>query len=334
MPRVTIAHVARAAEVSTATVSHALNGTGRLGDSTRRRVRATAEALGYGGRAAFPRTLGLAVTTYGTEPWNFADVPYFAQAIGAATAAAHARGYALTALPSAPAASVWAAVPLAGVLLMDSPADDPVVALLRERGVPLAFDGLPGAPRPGDIRVDNDHRATTRTVLGHLAARGATRIALMSGAGDDHYTRSCLAAYDAWCDEHGRARRHLRLGYADPEGHCFDAPLSAADRPDAIFGIYDPCGHRTLASAARVGLRVPGDLLLVCASEDPAYGSTVPPVSTVSLDPRRTAGLAIDALVDAIECGGPVRERPPLTVPSRLHPRASSAGLRSRPAPG
>ncbi|WP_420717940.1 LacI family DNA-binding transcriptional regulator [Streptomyces sp. H34-S4] len=38
-PGPTLADIARAAEVSTATVSHALNGTGRLGESTRRRVR-------------------------------------------------------------------------------------------------------------------------------------------------------------------------------------------------------------------------------------------------------------------------------------------------------
>ncbi|MFJ3837387.1 LacI family DNA-binding transcriptional regulator [Streptomyces sp. NPDC090054] len=46
-PGPTIADIARAAEVSTATVSHALNGTGRLGEGTRRRVRETAAALGY-----------------------------------------------------------------------------------------------------------------------------------------------------------------------------------------------------------------------------------------------------------------------------------------------
>ncbi|MFD0549788.1 LacI family DNA-binding transcriptional regulator [Streptomyces rectiviolaceus] len=48
VPRPTLADIARAAEVSTATVSHALNGTGRLGQTTRRRVREVATALGYG----------------------------------------------------------------------------------------------------------------------------------------------------------------------------------------------------------------------------------------------------------------------------------------------
>ncbi|MFD4688359.1 LacI family DNA-binding transcriptional regulator, partial [Streptomyces sp. NPDC058461] len=54
MSRVTIADVARAAEVSTATVSNALNGTGRLSAATRSRVRAVAADLGYGSLAAAP----------------------------------------------------------------------------------------------------------------------------------------------------------------------------------------------------------------------------------------------------------------------------------------
>lgn len=65
VPGPTLADIARAAEVSTATVSHALNGTGRLGESTRRRVREVAGALGYGARRGpHNRSLGIAVTTY------------------------------------------------------------------------------------------------------------------------------------------------------------------------------------------------------------------------------------------------------------------------------
>jgi DNA-binding LacI/PurR family transcriptional regulator len=324
--RVTIADVARAAEVSTATVSNALNGTGRLAEATRARVRTVAAALGYGdpAGATAPRTLALAVTTYGPHPWNFADVPFFAQAISAATAAAHERGYALTALPSAPSEAIWATIPVAGVLIMDSPADDPVVRILRARGVPLAFDGRPAGLRPGEVCVDNDHRATTREVLDHLAGQGATRIALMDGPGEDHYTRTCRAAYREWCAEHGVRPSVLTLAPVEDHGRAHDPVLSGPDRPEAVYGIYDPCGRRVLASAARCGLSVPGDLLLVCASEDPAYAEARPPVSTVSLDPRRTAEAAVAALVDLIERPRHRPAPPPVTVPARLHVRATS----------
>nr|BAJ08177.1 putative LacI-family transcriptional regulator [Streptomyces murayamaensis] len=322
MPRVTLAEVARAAEVSTATVSNALNGTGRMAEATRARVRATAVALGYGEPP--PRTLGLAVTTYGTLSWDFAGIPFYARAISAAAAAAHRRGYALIALPAGPAEALWRTVPVAGVVVLDSPADDPVVRVLRERGLPLVFDGRPDRLGAREAWVDNDHRATTREVLDHLAARGARRIALVAGPGEEHYTRGCRAAYEEWCAARGTSPRVVPLDFGDTAGRTLDALLGGGDAPDAVYGLYDPCGHRVLASAARCGLRVPGDLLVVCASEDPAYATTAPPVSTVSLAPHRTARAAVTALVDLVEgaSGGKVPQEQ--TIPARFMPRESS----------
>ncbi|MGV9855426.1 LacI family DNA-binding transcriptional regulator [Streptomyces sp. NPDC003442] len=148
MSRVTIGDVARAAEVSTATVSNVRGGTGRVSEATRARVRAVAGALGYGPVSGGGRTLGLAVTAHGDSAWDFASVPYFAQAISAATVAAHRRGYALMAMDSGPAEHMWRTLPAAGVVVLDSPAGDPVVRVLRARGLPLVFDG-----RPGDLRA-------------------------------------------------------------------------------------------------------------------------------------------------------------------------------------
>ncbi|MFD9790445.1 LacI family DNA-binding transcriptional regulator [Streptomyces sp. NPDC059070] len=319
MPRVTLADVARAAEVSAATVSNALNGTGRLSEPTRARVRAAAAALGYG--EPVPRTLGLAVTTYGTLSWDFAGIPFYARAISAATAAAHRRGYALTALPAAPAEALWRTLPVAGVVVLDSPAEDPVVRILRARGLPLVFDGRPARLGAREAWVDNDHRATTHEVLDHLAARGARRPALIAGPGAEHYTRACRAAYEEWCAARGCPPRVVPLDFGDRSGRTLDALLRGPDRPDAVHGLYDPCGRRVLAAAARCGLRVPEDLLVVCASEDPAYGTSAPPVSTVTLAPHRTARAAVAALVDLVE-GGPGGTA--LTIPARLTPRRSS----------
>jgi DNA-binding LacI/PurR family transcriptional regulator len=326
---VTIRDVARAAEVSTATVSNVLNGTGRASPATRRHVRAVAAALGYAPhpaarhlRTGQARTLGLAVTTYGAEPWNFAGVAYYAEVIAAATATAHAHGYALTVLPTVLGDHHWRALGVDGVLLVDSPADDPVLDTLRRRGLPLAFDGRPATSRPGEVWVDNDHVATVREVLAHLTAGGARRPALVAGPSDDHYTRTCGAAYREWCAERAVAPLIAPISAADPEGvGAVESLLDAADSADAIYGIYDGVGRAALAVAARRGLRVPDDLLVVCASENPAYATTDPPVSTVSLSPRTTVERAVTALVDLVE------RRPaavPPVIPTHLHVRRSS----------
>ncbi|MER5253126.1 MULTISPECIES: LacI family DNA-binding transcriptional regulator [unclassified Streptomyces] len=332
VPRPTLADIARAAEVSTATVSHALNGTGRIGESTRRRVREVATALGYGTPRTAPRTrtLGIAVTTFATA-WNYTEIAYFSRAVTAATSAAHARGYALITLPADRAADdTWHSLAVDGMLIMDSPRGDPMVNALRARGIPLVFDGVPGDPRPGDHWVDNDHEATTREVLDHLTASGARRVALQSGNGDEHYARAVTAAYAGWCAERGAEPLVVPFDLADGQGRSLDALLRGPDRADAVYAAYDPGGHRLLAAAARLGLRVPGDLRVVCASEDPGYATTRPPVTTVTLDPERTARAAVGLLVDLIEGGGSAAPGP-VVVPARLLVRASSG---AQPAAG
>ncbi|MER5732368.1 LacI family DNA-binding transcriptional regulator [Streptomyces sp. NPDC002138] len=328
----TIADIARAAEVSTATVSHALNGTGRLGEGTRRRVREVAAGLGYAapGRGARrgPRTraLGLAVTTYEGFAWNFVEVAYYSRWLTAATAAAHARGYALTTLPAERGAEpLWHTLAVDGMLLLDSPAGDPVLRALRARGLPVVFDGRPVDPRPGDVWVDNDHTAATREVLGHLAAAGARRIALHCGYGRDFYSGAVTAAYERWCAERGRPPLLIPFDPADTAGHAFDSAFAAPPgvRPDAVHAVYDPGGRQVLAAAARHGLRIPDALLLVCASEDPDYGEGQPAVTTVTLNPGRSAESAVSALVTLVESGQ--AESPgQLTVPASLRVRASS----------
>ncbi|MFD3548745.1 LacI family DNA-binding transcriptional regulator [Streptomyces sp. NPDC058655] len=324
-PGPTIADIARAAEVSTATVSHALNGTGRLGDGTRRRVRETAASLGYGARRGpRTRTLGLAVTTYAGSAWDYAGVAYFSRLLTAATSAAHARGYALTTLPADRGAEpLWHTLAVDGMLLLDSPQGDPVLRALRARGLPVVFDGRPAAPLPADVWVDNDHAATTREVLDHLAASGARRIALHCGYGREFYTGAVTAAYERWCAERDRPALVIPFDPADGAGHAFDGAFAAPGRPDAVYCVYDPGGRQVLAAAARHGIRTPGDLLLVCASDDPGYAELDPSVTTVTLNPERIAVTAVSALVTLIESGH--AESPgQRTVPTGLRVRASS----------
>ncbi|MER7468740.1 LacI family DNA-binding transcriptional regulator [Streptomyces sp. NPDC097981] len=324
-PGPTIADIARAAEVSTATVSHALGGTGRVGESTRRRVREVAAALGYSaGRGPRTRTLGLAVTTYAGAAWNFVEIAYFSRLLTAATAAAHARGYALTVLPADRGAEpLWHTLAVDGMLLLDSPAGDPVLRALRARGLPVVFDGRPPDPRPADAWVDNDHEATTREVLDHLAASGARRIALHSGYGREYYTGAVTSAYVRWCAECGADPLVVPFDPEDTPGHAFDAVFAGPGRPDAVYCVYDPGGRQVLAAAARHRLRIPEQLRLVCASEDPSYAAGDPAVSTVTLRPEVIGERAVAALVVLLESphGTPPGQ---LTVPAALTVRTSS----------
>ncbi|MCF2530892.1 LacI family DNA-binding transcriptional regulator [Yinghuangia soli] len=317
MRRTRLVDVAAAAEVSRATVTNALNGTGRMSAATRTRVRAVAADLGY--RTA-PRTLALSVTARGGLQWDFLSVHYYAAMVNAATAAAHRLGYGLTILPAG--ITAWDVPAATGALILDSPAEDRLAEQAAQAALPLAFVG-----RPADMRtagwVDNDHAGSVRTVLDHLAGQGARRIALMAGDCTDHYTRACVAAYRDWCRENSGYERVAAFEFGrDTAGELLGGP----GRPDAVYGIYEDMGRQLLAAADRNGLRVPDDVLVACFSEDPSYALTTPPVTTVSHTPQAGGRLAVEGLVRMIEGG--VRQRPTV-VPTRLVVRAST--LRNRP---
>ncbi|MCF6522152.1 LacI family DNA-binding transcriptional regulator [Streptomyces sp. JJ36] len=339
--RAGIRDVAAAAGVSITTVSDALNGKGRLPDATRSHVRAVADRLGYRPSAA-ARTLrtgksgliGLTVTTYGEEPFTFTEFAYFAEMARAATSAALARGYALVILPATSrhsAFDVWSNVALDGTVVIDPSDHDPVVTELVHSGLPVVSDGRPAGDLPVTAWVDNDHEAAVHGLLDHLAASGARRIGLLTGTSTDTYTRLSTTAYLAWCERVGQDPVVEAYPAHDPAAGAIaaDRLLARPDRPDAVYGLFDPNGTDLLAAARRYGLRVPDDLLLVCCSESAVYATTEPPITTLSLKPGRIGNTVVQLLIDAIE--GVDRGRPVEQVmPTDLIVRTSSQRRRPR----
>lgn len=333
--RAGIRDVAAAAGVSITTVSDALNGKGRLPDATRRHVREVADRLGYRPSAA-ARTLrtgksgliGLTVTTYGDEPFTFTEFAYFAEMARAATSAALARGYALVILPATSRRSpvdVWSNVALDGTVVIDPSDQDPVVTELLQQGLPVVSDGRPAGQLPVTAWVDNDHEAAVTGLLNHLAEAGARRIGLLTGTSTDTYTHLSTTAYLRWCEHVGQDPVYESYPAHDPRAGAgaADRLLARPDRPDAVYGLFDPNGTDLLAAARRYGLRVPEDLLLVCCSESTVYANTEPPVTTLSLKPRRIGTAVVQLLIDAIEgvdSGQPLEQ----VIPTELIVRSSS----------
>lgn len=326
--------VAARAGVSKATVSNALNGTGRLSEPTRQRVMAAVRELGHVPASASRARgrgqtglLGLSLGTFGESPVVYPEVPYYGQLTLAAITEATRHGYLLTVLPSSMSSWAWLTVPVDGVIHNEPTEADPVRAALQQRGIPVVHDGRPVDPRPGDAWVDNDHAATTVMLLEHLQAYGSRRVGVVLPRHADAYPQLVRDAYLAWC----AGRQPAMVAQFDPipdylateEAAAYEL-LSRPDRPDAVFGIYNDSGRTALAAAARLGLRVPTDLRIACFSEDPAYEHTSPPVTTVSLQPQLIAAEAVDLLVAIVNGRRGVRRQ--RLVPTCLHERESTRG--------
>jgi DNA-binding LacI/PurR family transcriptional regulator len=309
-PRVrpSMAQVAEAAGVSVATVSNALNGTGRMSEQTRRRVMAAARDLSYvpfttarAARRGGTGVLGLTLTTYGDLPVPSMQVPYYARLVLGATEAAHQRGHLLVVLPSSVPAWMWLTTPLDGVIHTDPRRSDPVLEILRQRGIPLVTEGRPPSPRRGDAWVDSDTDAAVRGLLDHLAGSGARRIGVVLPRHDDAYPDLVRRTYEHWCAEHEQPALvdsfEISSESTRDETAAARRLLRSRPGPDAVFGIYSGSGRNILEAAHALGLTVPDQLLVAAISEDPAYADLRPAVTTVTLHPERLAAEAVDLLL-------------------------------------
>ena len=309
--RPTLDAVAARAGVSTATVSNALNGTGRLSEATRQRVLAAAGELGYAPAStarALARgatgVLGLTMTTYGDLPVPYTEIPFYANLVLAAMAAAHNRGYLLQVMPNSMSSWMWLNTPMDGVIHVGPRADDHIRSLLLERGIPMVCEGRPPEANWCDTWVDADHDTGLRLLLDHLVAAGARRIGLTLPVHDDTYPHLIADAYRLWCADQDMqilVEEYAAMpDYFTAEQKAVARLLDRDPRPDAVIGVYSDSGHNILAAARDHGLRVPRDLLVACVSEDPDYATTTPPVTTLSLRPDRTGDAAVDLLVAVI----------------------------------
>src|SRR5687767_4877482 len=124
----TLRDVAREAGVSIATVSYVLNGKGRVGEDTRRRVLEVAgrlefriDARGRALRVGHSQTVGLLLPPVAPEggPRSFTAISFYSEFTAGAAEAAFERSHALILLPQPTRESDLASFGLAGLLLCD-----------------------------------------------------------------------------------------------------------------------------------------------------------------------------------------------------------------------
>lgn len=333
--RPTVEQVAERAGVSKATVSNALNGTGRLSPETRRRVIAAAHELSYVPyTSAFAQArggtgmLGLTMAIFGDLAVPYTQNPYYSELILGAIGAAHARGYLLTVLPATMSAWSWLTTPVDGVVHCEPRLSDPVRPILERRGIPLVYAGRPPEPRADDFWVDTDDGQGLVGLLDHLRHGGArTAVAAVLPDHDDAYPAILRETYLAWCRAVGQEPIYTTFA---PDNHrgaeraAISTLLGRPTPPDAVVGVYTYSGLFLLEAARAHGLAVPADLAIGCFSDDPKNAHLDPPVTTVSMRPADIGAESTDLLIDLIHQRKRIRRQ--RLLPTLLHVRASSAG--------
>jgi DNA-binding LacI/PurR family transcriptional regulator len=328
--QVGIKEVAIEAGVSITTVSHALNGKGRLSDETRLRVQEAAARLGYrpnlvARNLAGKRTglIGLSVSQTPGGQFTIADFAYYSQLMNAASIAAVDRGFALV-LASGIPKSAWANLALDGLIVVDPIRNDPVCAEFRRREVPIVTTGrVPG--EPDGYWIDSDHFVSTPAMLDHLAAGGAQRIALVAAPPTTTYGTDMREAYEQWCRRHHQEPIVVVGGEDLSESAGYDATLRllhGSVRPDAIFTMLDRMGLGVLLAAQAQGLSVPRDLQVACCTDSEACKLGHPPLSALALYPEEIGREAVEMVATLIDGEEPAQRH--VMVKTKVIKRSST----------
>lgn len=319
--------------MSATTVSHALNGKGRLPEATRAHVRATAGRLGYrpnpsaqqlvGGRTGL---LGLTVAHPGTgSPSGITDVAYFVQLLSAASTTALTHGYSLVlSTGGSNGDGAWQPAILDGAVVVDPVVDDPTVAHLRAIGTPVVTAGRVPGDKTDAYWIDNDHVVGTERLLTHLERAGARRIALVSAPLVTSYAHDLHQTYCDWCAERGLKPRVIIAAESLGEGAGFIAASKILDgpRPDAILAALDRLALGALFAAQTRGLKVPDDLMIAGYSDSESNLHASPSITALQLNPDQIGQEAIELLIDLIEKSEQQSNR--VQVPLHLIARSST----------
>jgi LacI family transcriptional regulator, gluconate utilization system Gnt-I transcriptional repressor len=328
--RITLADVARVAEVSTITASRALSGKRSVDPGLVERVRRAARKLGYVPDPA-ARALASRRSTHVALLLPMLSNALFVDLLEAAQSHLRAAGYQT----------------LIGITHYDEREEE---QLLREqlvhRPAGLLVTGLPGgatrrliaasgvpcvhlmelSDRAGAYSVGFSQQEAAAAMTRHLLERGRRRIAFAAAQLDAR----TMQRLEGWRRELQAHRLHApTLEWLNPApssialgAQMFEQIVGQRPAVDAIFFCNDDLAQGALLASARSGIAIPGRIAIAGFNDLTGSDQTIPPLTTVHT-PRSEIGAAGAAMLLALIHGLPVPE-PRLDLGFSLVVRSSS----------
>jgi LacI family transcriptional regulator len=299
----TISDIAKAAKVSTATVSRAFSRPAMLKEETVRKIRAVATRLGY-----IPNPVARALSTgrQGNIAIVVPDVanPFFPPLLRAAQATADAAGYSVFLADSDEDAArelrlvTKLTMQVEGFILASSRmTSDKILELSRRLPVVLINHDTPGLPR-----VLIDTVAGINDAVEHLASLRHRSLVYVSGPAASWSDQQRRLAV-----EQASAHHKVKIRSVPASRPTFDAGKQVAGTildTDATAAITfdDYVAHGLLAGLAEHGVAVPRDFSVI-GCDDVLGASTHPALTSVSARCDEAGRMAADLLVRTLQTG-------------------------------
>lgn len=319
--RSTIRDVAARANVSVTTASRALNGTGRMSEETRKRVREVAAALDYRpnsiARGLVQQrsfTLGLLTNdTYGRFTLPVATGLSAAMADRGVSVFLSAGEYEPEQLIMNLRAMEEKRVD--GLIITGKRIDRGLPIELPRLGMPVVY--VYASAPDGAVSFVPDDISAAELAVGHLTGLGRRRIAHVTGPQDFRAAHLREEGWRAALAEAGLAPFGAPVYAAWTEAHGFRTAqnmVESGDMPDAIFCGNDQIARGVIDAFTLAGVRVPDDVAIVGFDNWEVFAeATRPPLTTIDMGLSglgRSAGLALLDMIDGKPVETGIRHTP------------------------
>lgn len=322
--RIRLSDVAALAGVSVATASKALNGTGRMTEETRARVRAAAEELGFRPNAmarALTRQRSMTVGLLSNDTYGRFSMPVMA-GVADALVDEGVSVFMSNIEDGGPAGQRHLEA------MLDKQVDGIILSGRRiDTALPIDVSGLPvpivhvytRAPE-GAVALLPDEAQGAREATEALLHSGRRRLAHVTGPEDFASARIRAEAFRSVA---GSEAPVMHGTWSEAWGHAAVAALwSASAPPDGIFCGSDQIARGVLDALRDHGVTVPGDVAVVGFDNwEIVAAATRPALTTVDMN-LRDLGCEAGRLILQLAAGAPVAPGP-RHLPCRVVQRAS-----------
>jgi DNA-binding LacI/PurR family transcriptional regulator len=321
----TIYDVATAAGVAPSTVSRTFSRPGRVNSETAERIRAVAEQLGY---RVNPVARALSTARTSLIAVAVADIanPFFAEIIKGAQAGAARAEYTLLLVDTEESELVerealTRALPsVDGVVLASSRLSDTAIRTIAKQRPTLVLNrGVTDVPS-----LVTDNRGGVRSVLQHLSGLGHKRVTYAAGPEASwadgvrwRALRELAAEFGVQVNRRGPFAPTLR-------GGAQAAETARLHSTSAVIAYNDQMAIGIMRRFAQLGVAVPADVSVVGFDNILAADLVTPALTTVEA-PLHSQGMTAVTNLLAIIGGARLRTGRPVTLPTRLVVRDSTA---------
>jgi len=308
----TIYDVAKAAGVSTATVSNVLNKRGKVGRQTRALVLSTVKRLGYLPNIHARRLASRSTRILGIVVSDIEN-PFFPEVIKSFLDRAHRLGY--EALLSETnydprrtrnAAARMIAHNVSGVAVMTSEISPRLIGELARRKIGVTFlDLAPASGLVSTLRID--YASGIEQTVNHLYSLGHRSIAFVAGRPKLKSNVARLEAYKRSLLALGLVPGPILRGNLRFEGGLAAglAVAKMSPRPTAVMAVNDQTAVGVLKGLLEAGCRVPQDISLTGFDRTRLAEYSAPSITTVDIHRDLLGRMAADVLHELCTSASP-----------------------------